>query len=128
VCALSALCAISLLGRWNLTCESYRSRNNLFAARYSLCAKIAVPWRPWSNPGYALEASGKVCALSALCAISLRGDGFRAFDFGPEGCGPSPADGGFAIDEAEGHQLFQSEVDALFAYMAIEEGPDLHPG
>jgi hypothetical protein len=34
---------------------------------------------------------GEVCALSALCAISLRPDEFRVFDFGPEGCGPSPS-------------------------------------
>ena len=32
------------------------------------------------------------------------------------------------MDEAEGHQLFESEVDALLAYVAIEEGPDLDPG
>jgi hypothetical protein len=32
------------------------------------------------------------------------------------------------MDEAEGHQLFESKVDALFAYMAVEEGPDLDPG
>ena len=25
-------------------------------------------------------------------------------------------------------QLFESQVDAVFAYMAIEEGPDLDPG
>ena len=31
------------------------------------------------------------------------------------------------MDEAEGHQLFESEVDALLAYVAIEEGPDLDP-
>jgi hypothetical protein len=78
--------------------------------------------------GYALEASGKVCALSALCAISLRGDECRVSDFAPEGCGPSASGGGSAIDEAEGHQLLESEVDALFAYMAIKEGPDLDPG
>ena len=71
---------------------------------------------------------GKVCALIALCAISLRADGFGVFDFGPYGCGPSPSGGGFAIDETEGHQLFEGEVDALFAYVAIEEGPDLDPG
>lgn len=32
------------------------------------------------------------------------------------------------MDPAEGHQLFESEVDAVFAYMAIEEDPDLDPG
>jgi hypothetical protein len=32
------------------------------------------------------------------------------------------------MDETKGHQLFESEVDALFTYMAIEESPDLDPG
>jgi hypothetical protein len=46
---------------------------------------------------------------------------------GREGCAPSSSDGGFAFDEAEVHQLFESQVGALFAYMAIEECPDLDP-
>ena len=32
------------------------------------------------------------------------------------------------MDETESHQLLESAVDALFAYMAIEDGPDLDPG
>jgi hypothetical protein len=66
--------------------------------------------------------------LSASCTIRLGADDFRMLDFGPEGCGTSPSGGGFAIDEAEGHQLLESEVDPLFAYMAIEQSPDLDPG
>jgi hypothetical protein len=30
------------------------------------------------------------------------------------------------MDEEEGHQLFEGNVDALLAYMAFEEGPALH--
>ena len=70
----------------------------------------------------------KVCALSALCAISLGPDDIWVLGFGPEGRGPSASGGGFAMDETKGHQLFEGEVDALFTYMAIQEGPDLDPG
>ena len=79
-----------------------------------------------------MRRMGGMCAISALCAIrvGLRGvgDGFRVLDFGPEGCRPSSAGGGFPVDEAEGVQLSESEVDSLFAYVAMEEGPDLNPG
>jgi hypothetical protein len=75
-----------------------------------------------------LKGPGKVCALCALCAVRVRAANFRVVDFGPEGCRSSPSGCGSAIDEAEGHELFESQVDAVFAYMAVEEGPDLDPG
>ena len=92
--------------------------------------------------GFSPELRVKVCALSALCALWVevcalsalsalipRGGDLWVLDFGPEGCGPSPlSGGGCVLDEAEGFQLFESEVDALLAYMAVEEGPDLGPG
>ena len=50
--------------------------------------------------------------MCALCAIWVSvGAGFRVLDFGPGGCGPSSADGGSPVDKAEGHQLFESQVD-----------------
>jgi hypothetical protein len=68
----------------------------------------------------------KVCALSALYALWVSfwgvGAGFRVLGFGPEGCGPSSAGGDSPVDKAEAKQLFESQVDVLFAYMAIEEG------
>jgi hypothetical protein len=74
------------------------------------------------------KSPGKVCALCALCAvIPLAGD-IWVLGFGPERRRPSPLSrGGLAIDEAEGHQLFENEVDALLAYVAIEKGPHLDP-
>jgi hypothetical protein len=73
----------------------------------------------------------EVCALSALCAVwvgfgGVRA-GFRLLCFGPETCGPSSAGGGFPVDKAEFQQLFESEVDSFFAYVAMKETPDLNP-
>jgi hypothetical protein len=74
---------------------------------------------------------GGSCALSALCAIRVGfggiGAGFRFLYFGTEGCGPSRPGGGFPVDKAEARELFESEVDSLFAYVAMKEAPDLDP-
>jgi hypothetical protein len=37
------------------------------------------------------------------------------------------AGGGFPVDKAEARELFESEVDSLFAYVAMKEAPDLDP-
>ena len=72
---------------------------------------------------------GGMCALCAIWA-SFRGAGagFGVLHFGPEGCRPSLADGGSPIDKAEGDQLSESQVNSLFAYVAVKEGSDLDPG
>ena len=74
----------------------------------------------------------EVCALSALCAICVGfvgvDAGFRLLCFGPETCGASSAGRGFAVNDAKFQQLFEGEVDALFAYVAMKETPDFDSG
>ena len=66
---------------------------------------------------------GGMCAVSALCAlwVGFRGAGAssRVLYFGPDGCRASNGVG-FAVDKAKGEQLSESQVDSLFAYVAME--------
>jgi hypothetical protein len=63
------------------------------------------------EPLPANQAVGKVCALSALCALSPGIRRFGVLYLRPQGCGASSAVRGFVINQTE--QLFQREVDAL---------------
>jgi hypothetical protein len=82
------------------------------------------------NPGL-VGSRVEVCALSALCAIRVGfggiGAGFPVLYFDSEGCGPSWPGGGSPVDKAEAQELFESEVDSLFADVAMKEAPDLDP-
>jgi hypothetical protein len=66
---------------------------------------------------------GKVCALSALIAGI---DTFR--DFGPySGRSSGAGRGSIATQQAQADSLFERQVDALLAYVAVEEAYDSGP-
>jgi hypothetical protein len=83
----------------------------------------------------------EVCALSALCALWVEvcalsairvgfggiGAAFPVFVLWPRELRTVLAGGGFPVDKAEARELFESEVDSLFAYVAMKEAPDLDP-
>src|SRR5258708_27686816 len=82
--------------------------------------------------GRAQRCGVKVCALSALSAISAGfawgRAGFGILWPGPEVCGPSSPGGGSPVDQAEFQQLFESKVNSFFADMAMEKSANLHSG
>jgi hypothetical protein len=75
-----------------------------------------------------LPQPGEKCNRYAPYARYAPAAGLLVFRPGPAGCRATPAGFHVMVDETEGVQLFQREVDALLADMAAKEQADFCEG